>query len=97
MLRDRSDLIPTVDDVTDLVQVEGLEGRILYTANVRGDLNLLTALANAGYRIPPRRITVNLAPADVRKEGSALDLPIAVGLLAAASPATCPKRRRPRW
>ena len=49
-LRDRSDLIPTVDEVTDLIQVEGLEGRILYTANVRGDLNLLTALANG--RIP---------------------------------------------
>lgn len=49
-LRDRSDLIPTVDDVTDLIQVEGLEGRILYTANVRGDLNLLVALANG--RIP---------------------------------------------
>jgi Tol biopolymer transport system component len=50
ILRNRSDLIPTVDDVTDLVQVEGLEGRILYTANVRGDLNLLMALANG--RIP---------------------------------------------
>lgn len=42
------------------------------------------ALRNAGYPLPPRRITVNLAPADVRKEGSAFDLPIAVGLLAAA-------------
>ncbi len=42
------------------------------------------ALRNAGYPLPQRRITVNLAPADVRKEGSAFDLPIAVGLLAAA-------------
>jgi magnesium chelatase family protein len=42
------------------------------------------ALRNVGYPLPPRRITVNLAPADVRKEGSAFDLPIAVGLLAAA-------------
>ena len=49
-LRDRSHLLPAVDDVPDLVQVEGLEGRILYTANVRGDLNLLTALANG--RLP---------------------------------------------
>lgn len=42
------------------------------------------ALKNVGYPLPPRRITVNLAPADVRKEGSAFDLPIAVGLLAAS-------------
>jgi len=42
------------------------------------------ALRNTGYPLPPRRITVNLAPADVRKEGSAFDLPVAVGLLAAA-------------
>jgi magnesium chelatase family protein len=48
-----------------------------------GRERVLTGLANAGYPIPPRRITVNLAPADVRKDGSALDLPIAVGLLAA--------------
>ena len=41
------------------------------------------ALANAGFLIPPRRITVNLAPADVRKEGTSYDLPIALGLLVA--------------
>jgi magnesium chelatase family protein len=32
--------------------------------------------------VPPKRITINLAPADVRKEGSAFDLPIAIGILA---------------
>src|SRR5918997_6972348 len=42
------------------------------------------ALANAGYHFPLRRITVNLAPADIRKDGSALDLPIALGLLVAS-------------
>jgi len=42
------------------------------------------ALRNCGYDFPPRRITVNLAPADVRKEGSAYDLPIALGILAAS-------------
>ena len=41
------------------------------------------ALVNAGFTLPPRRLTVNLAPADVRKEGTALDLPIALGILAA--------------
>ena len=41
------------------------------------------ALLNSGFDVPPRRITVNLAPADVRKEGSAFDLPIAIGILIA--------------
>jgi magnesium chelatase family protein len=39
------------------------------------------ALVNAGFTVPPRRVTVNLAPADVKKEGTAFDLPIALGLL----------------
>ncbi len=39
------------------------------------------ALANAGFAVPSRRITVNLAPADVRKEGCAFDLPMALGVL----------------
>jgi magnesium chelatase family protein len=42
------------------------------------------ALVNAGFDFPLRRITVNLAPADVRKQGSAFDLPIALGILAAS-------------
>jgi magnesium chelatase family protein len=41
------------------------------------------ALASLGLGLPPKRITVNLAPADVVKEGSHFDLPIALGLLAA--------------
>ncbi|MBA4359070.1 MAG: magnesium chelatase, partial [Desulfovibrio sp.] len=45
---------------------------------------VLSALKNAGYKLPPARITVNLAPADLRKEGSAYDLPLALGLLAAS-------------
>lgn len=39
------------------------------------------ALRNAGVRLPPSHITVNLAPADMRKEGTAFDLPIAVGIM----------------
>jgi magnesium chelatase family protein len=41
------------------------------------------ALKNSGYHFPADRITVNLAPADVKKEGSGFDLPIAVGILTA--------------
>jgi magnesium chelatase family protein len=40
------------------------------------------ALKNCGYEMPSRKLTVNLAPADRRKEGSAFDLPISLGLLA---------------
>ncbi|NLV97118.1 MAG: YifB family Mg chelatase-like AAA ATPase [Desulfovibrionales bacterium] len=45
---------------------------------------VFSALKNSGFRLPPSRITVNIAPADVRKEGSAYDLPLALGLLAGA-------------
>jgi magnesium chelatase family protein len=42
-----------------------------------------SAVKNSGYEFPNRRITINLAPADTRKEGSAFDLPMALGILAA--------------
>ena len=49
-----------------------------------------TAIANSGFARPEMNITVNLAPADVRKEGPIYDLPIAVCLLAAADRVRCP-------
>lgn len=42
-----------------------------------------SALKNSGYEFPQRKITINLAPADIKKEGSAYDLPIGLGILAA--------------
>jgi magnesium chelatase family protein len=42
-----------------------------------------SAINNSGYRFPADRITVNLAPADIKKEGTGFDLPIALGILAA--------------
>jgi magnesium chelatase family protein len=42
-----------------------------------------SAIVNSGLEFPPRRITVNLAPADVKKEGGTFDLPVAVAILAA--------------
>jgi magnesium chelatase family protein len=42
-----------------------------------------SAIKNSGYDFPARRITINLAPADIRKDGAAFDLPIAIGLLSA--------------
>src|SRR5207249_5252616 len=40
-----------------------------------------TALTNSGYKFPMGRTTINLAPADVKKEGPSFDLPIALGML----------------
>jgi len=52
------------------------------------------AIKNSGYEFPNRKITVNLAPADTRKEGSAFDLPIALGILAAGASPMDPERIR---
>ncbi len=46
---------------------------------------IAAALSNIGYRLPGKRITINLAPANMRKEGSAYDLPIAIGILIASA------------
>src|SRR5256886_7287924 len=43
-----------------------------------------TALSNSGFKFPTGKTTINLAPADVRKEGPSFDLPIAIGMLAAS-------------
>src|ERR1700756_6022698 len=42
-----------------------------------------SAIKNSGFDLPPTRITINLAPADLKKEGSGFDLAIAVGILGA--------------
>ncbi len=47
-------------------------------------LRVESAINNSGYRMPRQKIVVNLAPADIRKEGSAYDLAIAMGILAAS-------------
>ncbi|MBN2529241.1 MAG: YifB family Mg chelatase-like AAA ATPase [Deltaproteobacteria bacterium] len=47
-------------------------------------VRVLAALGNVGYAVPPRKITVNLAPADLKKSGAAFDLAIALGVIAAA-------------
>ncbi|UCF79077.1 MAG: ATP-binding protein, partial [Candidatus Eiseniibacteriota bacterium] len=44
---------------------------------------VLSAIRNSGLEVPPRRVVVNLAPADTRKEGAGFDLAVAVGLLTA--------------
>ncbi|APG28228.1 ATP-dependent protease [Syntrophotalea acetylenivorans] len=52
-----------------------------------------SAIKNSGYDFPVRRITINLAPADIKKDGTAFDLPMAIGILAATGVI---KNHRPR-
>jgi len=49
-----------------------------------------TAIINSGFDLPPKKITVNLAPADLPKDGAAYDLPIAIGVLLASGQLTAP-------
>lgn len=56
-------------------------------------LRVITALSSYGFRIPGKRVVVNLAPADIRKEGTSYDLAIAVGLLAVSEQVSLPRMR----
>jgi magnesium chelatase family protein len=61
------------------MSVVGLPGGAVREARER----VTAALLNSGFEVPPRRVTINLAPADIPKSGSSFDLPMALGLLAA--------------
>lgn len=77
------DAIPvTIEVVADLGFAFNIVG--LPDAAVRESYQrIVSALINYGIKFPRRRIVVNMSPADVRKEGAAYDLPVAVGVLAA--------------
>ncbi|MBQ3996887.1 MAG: YifB family Mg chelatase-like AAA ATPase, partial [Bacteroidales bacterium] len=53
-------------------------------------LRTMTALQSMGFRIPGKKIVINLAPADMHKSGSGYDLPIALGIIAASEQASMP-------
>jgi magnesium chelatase family protein len=79
-----------IDACTVHVEVDVSYGLPLFTmvglpdASIRESRDRVkSAIRNSGFEFPAHRITVNLAPADVRKAGAALDLPIALGILAA--------------
>lgn len=79
-----------VDATTIIVEVNvdkgigyhlvGLPDNAIKESNYR----IAAALQNNGYKIPGKKITINMAPADMRKEGSAYDLTLAIGVLAAS-------------
>ena len=58
----------------------GLPDNAIRESNFR----IAAALLNNGYKIPGKKITINMAPADLRKEGSAYDLTLALGILSAS-------------
>ena len=78
---DAYDVIVEVDAAQGLPQwtIVGLAASAVKESRER----VGAALVNSGFKVPPRRITVNLAPADIRKDGTAFDLPIAIGILVA--------------
>ena len=55
---------------------------------------IAAALKNNGYSLPGKKITINMAPADLRKEGSAYDLPLAMGILVASDQIKAPEIER---
>ena len=59
------------------IHIVGLADESIKTSLLR----IVTALQYSGYRLPAKKIVVNIAPADLRKSGTAFDLPIAIGLL----------------
>ncbi|MBQ1698143.1 MAG: YifB family Mg chelatase-like AAA ATPase [Bacteroidales bacterium] len=79
-----------IDAITVTVEIDVSEGYNFYMVGLpdsavkESQQRIEAALRSSGYRLPGRRIVVNLAPADLKKEGSAYDLAIAIGILAAS-------------
>ena len=79
-----------IDALTVTIEVNCSQGIHFYmvgladTAVRESHERIRSALQHNGYKFPHRQLIINLAPADLRKEGSAYDLPLAIGILAAA-------------
>lgn len=75
-------LIHVESDVSDGLPMFNMVGFLASEVREANE-RVRTALRNAGLSLPPKRITINLSPAYIRKEGSSFDLPIAISILAA--------------
>ena len=79
-----------IDALVITVEVNIGKGRKFYLVGLpdnavkESQQRMIAALGNIGYRFPGQRIVINMAPADIKKEGSAYDLPIGIGILAAS-------------
>ena len=79
-----------IDAISVTIEVSCTKGFQFFLVGLRGSAvkeshqRILSAMQSTGFRLPVSKIVINMAPADIRKEGSAYDLPIAIGLLAAS-------------
>ncbi len=73
-------IISVEADVNDGLPMFTMVGYLSSSVKEAGE-RVRTALKNSGYHMPPKRITINLSPADIRKDGSGFDLPIAISVL----------------
>lgn len=73
-------MITVEADVNDGLPTLTMVGYLSSSVREAGE-RVRTALKNSGYHLPPKRITINLSPANVRKDGSGYDLPIALAVL----------------
>lgn len=79
-----------IDAILITIEVNVSQGKNFYLVGLPDNAvkeshhRLVAVLSNTGYKFPRRRVVINMAPADIKKEGSAYDLPIAIGLLAAS-------------
>ena len=88
-------------EVTTITIEVSLNAGVMYRFTGLGDTavregrdRIAAALQNLGYRFPHGDITVNMAPADLRKEGSSFDLPLCIALLAASGSIVCENLER---
>ena len=79
-----------IDALTITIEVEVGQGINFYLVGLpdsavkESQQRIESALSQVGYKYPGKKIVINMAPADIRKEGSAYDLPLAIGILAAS-------------
>lgn len=73
-------LVQVETDINDGLPMFNMVGFLSACVREAGE-RVKTALRNSGFQVPPKKITINLSPADIRKEGTAYDLPIAIGIM----------------
>ena len=84
-----------IDSITITIEVNVSSGLQLFIVGLpdsavkESQQRILAAFENSGFSMPGRKVTVNMAPANVRKEGSYFDLPIAVAILACTGQIEC--------
>lgn len=89
-----------IDATLITIEVNSSKGCMFYLVGLpdsavkESHQRIISALQVNGYRIPTSNIVINMAPADIRKEGSAYDLPLAIGMLAAGEVISSEKLNR---